>query len=59
VPQFEEVEPDVKSALRAEQQAEFKRKAYEAMRARYQVVLPKLTVKEVPSVNLPTAKEAP
>ncbi len=59
VPQFEEVEPDVKSALRAEQHAEFKRKAYEAMRVRYNVLLPKPIDKEVSRANLPTAKEAP
>lgn len=59
VPQFEEAEPDVKSEWIEEQRAESKRKMFEVMRARYEVVLPKLTVKEVPSVNLPTAKEAP
>ena len=40
LPQFEEVEPDVKSEWMAERRAEFKRKAFEAMRARYEVVLP-------------------
>jgi len=59
VPQFEEVESDVKSSWIDVQRAEFKRKAYEAMRTRYEVLLPNLTAKEVSSVNLPTAKEAP
>jgi parvulin-like peptidyl-prolyl isomerase len=59
VPEFEEVEADVESSWIDEQRAEFKRKAYEAMRARYEVVLPNLTVNEVSSINLPTAKEAP
>ncbi len=40
VPEFEEVEPEVKAEWTAEQRAETKRKAYEAMRARYEVVLP-------------------
>jgi parvulin-like peptidyl-prolyl isomerase len=59
VPEFEEVESDVKSTWIDEQRAEFKRKAYEAMKARYEVILPNLTTKEVSSINLPTAKEAP
>jgi peptidyl-prolyl cis-trans isomerase C len=59
VTQFEEVEPDVKSAWMAEQRAESKRKMFEAMRARYEVVLPKPTDKEVSSANLATAKERP
>ncbi len=59
VPQFEEVEPDVKSAWMAEQQAETKRKMFEAMRARYEVVLPEINAKEASSVNPPTDKEAP
>ncbi len=41
VPAFEEIEPDVRSRWLSEQHAEYKRKAYEAMRARYQVVLPR------------------
>jgi len=40
VPAFEEVEPDVKAEWVAEQRADAKRKAFEAMRARYEVVLP-------------------
>jgi parvulin-like peptidyl-prolyl isomerase len=59
VPQFEEVVQDVKSKWIEEQRAETKRKMFEAMRMRYEVVLPKPTAKEVPSTNLPTAKEAP
>jgi peptidyl-prolyl cis-trans isomerase C len=39
VPAFEEVEPEVRSAWVAEQRAEIKRQAFEAMRARYEVVL--------------------
>jgi len=59
MPQFEEVEQDVKSKWIEEQRAETKRKMFEAMRTRYEVVLPKPLAKEAPSANLPTAKEAP
>jgi hypothetical protein len=44
VPAFEEVEPEVKAEFVAEQRAQAKRKAYEAMRARYHVVLPEPAV---------------
>jgi hypothetical protein len=40
VPAFEEIEPDIKSTWIAEQRTQAKAKAYETMRARYQVVLP-------------------
>jgi peptidyl-prolyl cis-trans isomerase C len=40
VPAFEEIESDVKAGWIAEQRAQAKAKAYETMRARYQVVLP-------------------
>jgi parvulin-like peptidyl-prolyl isomerase len=43
VPAFEEIEPEVRSAWVAAQRAEAKGKAYETMRARYQVVLPEKT----------------
>ena len=39
VPALEEVEPDAKAAWVAERRAEAKRKAFDAMRARYEVVL--------------------
>jgi hypothetical protein len=39
-PTFEEVEPEVRSAWVADLRAEFKRQTFEAMRARYDVVLP-------------------
>jgi peptidyl-prolyl cis-trans isomerase C len=41
VPAFEEVEADVKTAWVGEQRAEFKRNAFEAMRSRYEIVVPK------------------
>lgn len=40
VPAFEEVEPEVKAAWQDEQRAEASRKAYEEMRAKYELVLP-------------------
>ena len=40
VPEFLEVESQVKSEWIKDQRAEFKRKAYEAMKARYEIVLP-------------------
>jgi peptidyl-prolyl cis-trans isomerase C len=43
VPAFEEIEPEIKAEWIEEQRAQAKRKAYEAMRARYQVVTPEAT----------------
>jgi hypothetical protein len=40
VPAFEEIEPEIKAEWIEEQRAQAKRTAYEAMRARYQVVTP-------------------
>lgn len=40
VPEFEEVEAQVKAAWLAQKRAEFKLQAYTAMRSKYQVVLP-------------------
>jgi peptidyl-prolyl cis-trans isomerase C len=40
VPEFAEVESEVKSEWIKDQRAEFKHKAYEALKARYQIVLP-------------------
>jgi parvulin-like peptidyl-prolyl isomerase len=42
VPAIEEVEPDVKSAWLDQKRGEFKRVAFDAMRARYTVVVPPL-----------------
>jgi peptidyl-prolyl cis-trans isomerase C len=58
VPQFEEVDQDVRSAWIAEQRAETKRKMLEAMEMRYEVVLPPSTGNGMLSVNLPSEKEA-
>jgi peptidyl-prolyl cis-trans isomerase C len=40
MPSFEEIEPDVKAEWVVDERAQAKRRAYEAMRARYEVVLP-------------------
>ena len=40
MPAFEEIEPDVKTAWLGEQKELAWRKAYEAMRAKYTVLLP-------------------
>ena len=40
VPAFEEIEPEVKAEWIADQRAEIKRQAFEAIRTRYEVVLP-------------------
>jgi peptidyl-prolyl cis-trans isomerase C len=60
IPDFEEVEPDVKTAWLGEQKEEAWRKAYEAMRAKYTVLLPappdeQSTLATAP----PTRKEVP
>jgi len=41
IPEFDEVEADVKLAWVGEQRAEFKRKAFEAMKSGYEIVIPK------------------
>jgi hypothetical protein len=40
VPDFEEIEPEVKAAWTNDRRAEAKRRMYAAMQARYEVVLP-------------------
>jgi peptidyl-prolyl cis-trans isomerase C len=59
VPAFEEVEPEVSSAWVAEQRAEFKRQAFEAMKARYEVVLPNTRAQDAARAGEPLAKGAP
>jgi len=55
VPAFEEVEPDVKAEWVAEQRADAKRKAFEGMRARYEVVLPAALPKDAAAAGIPHA----
>jgi peptidyl-prolyl cis-trans isomerase C len=56
IPDFEEVEPDVKTAWLADQKAQAWRKAYETMRARYEVALPDVATKEASAVGTPAAE---
>jgi peptidyl-prolyl cis-trans isomerase C len=59
VPAFEEVEPEVRSAWVAEQRTAFKRQAYEAMRARYEIILSGVPVQMAAGNGIPPVKEAP
>jgi len=59
VPAFEEIEADVKAEWTAEQRAETKRKAFEAMRERYEVVLPAAVVGSGGGGAAPLARRAP
>jgi hypothetical protein len=55
VPAFEEIETEIKSEWVAEQRTQAKRKAYETMRARYEVVLPELSIKQAAGLGTPAA----
>ena len=55
LPALEEVEPDVKSAWLDQKQREIKHLAYEAMRARYTVVVPPLESVDFGSLGNPNA----
>jgi peptidyl-prolyl cis-trans isomerase C len=59
VPALEEIESEVKSEWVAARRAEAKRKAYEAMRARYQVVLPELPVEQAAGTGVTLATANP
>jgi peptidyl-prolyl cis-trans isomerase C len=59
VPAFEEVEAEVKAEWIAEQRAESRRRAFEAMRTRYEVILPKAPAKDAAGAGTPPAREAP
>ena len=57
VPAFEEVEPDVKEAWTQDWQAEVRRKAYDTMRAQYEIVLPQSVPADI--VGLPPTRVSP
>jgi hypothetical protein len=59
VPAFEEIEADVKAQWMAEQREEVKKKAFEAMRARYEIVLPGLPATLAAGPAAPPRKPAP
>ena len=58
VPAFEEVEPDVKSAWLDQKQREIKRSAFDAMRARYTVVVPPVASVDLGNLRDPQAPVA-
>jgi len=56
VPPFDEVEPDVKTGWIEDQRAQIRQRSFEAMRTRYQVVMPKdLNVADVATLPGPAA----
>jgi peptidyl-prolyl cis-trans isomerase C len=59
VPAFEEVEPEVRSEWLADQRTEFKRRAFGAMKARYEVVLPGAPAKATAGNGTLPVREAP
>jgi hypothetical protein len=59
VPAYEEIEPAVKSAWLDEQRVESRRRAFDAMRARYQVVLPPAGTKAASAGGAPGAGKSP
>jgi hypothetical protein len=59
VPAFEEIEAQVKTAWIEEQRAEFKRQAFEGMRARYEIFLPAPETKTATGNGPSPAKAAP
>jgi len=59
VPAFEEVETEAKTKWITDQRAETRRRAYEAMRARYEIVLPASSKQDALTAGAPTARKVP
>ena len=59
VPDFEEVEQEVNNEWLAEQRAAARQKAFEAMKSRYEVILPKAGVQGVTVAGTSPIKKAP
>jgi peptidyl-prolyl cis-trans isomerase C len=59
VPAFEEVETDARDGWIADQRADTRRRAYEAMRARYEIVLPGLAKQDVSAAGAPSLGKVP
>jgi peptidyl-prolyl cis-trans isomerase C len=59
VPAFEEVDAEVKTEWIADQRAETRRRAYEAMRARYEIVLPALAKQDAFAADTPPVGRVP
>jgi peptidyl-prolyl cis-trans isomerase C len=57
IPNFEEVEPDVKTAWLADQKAEQWQKAYAKMRAKYEVIAPKPPDEQAAGPTTPAAPQ--
>lgn len=55
MPAFEEIEPDIRSAWLEQKQREIKQTAFEAMRARYTVVVPPIEAVDLANLKLPAA----
>jgi hypothetical protein len=58
VPPFDEVEPDVKTGWIEDQRTQIRQRAFEAMRTRYQVVMPK-SLSETDDASLPASEIPP
>jgi len=59
VPAFEEVETEAKAEWIAEQRAETRRRAFETMRARYEIVLPGPAKRDASAAGAPSPKKVP
>lgn len=59
IPEFEEVEPEVKNEWLAEQRASARRKAFEMMKARYEIIMPKAAEQGVAAAGATPRKETP
>ena len=59
VPAFDEVEMEAKTEWTADQRAETRRRTYEAMRARYEIVLPGPAKQDVSAAGAPSTTKVP
>ncbi len=59
VPAFEEVETEAKAEWIADQRTETRRRAYEAMRARYEIVLPSPARQDASAAGAPPVRKVP
>jgi hypothetical protein len=59
VPDYEEIQPAVRSAWLDAQRAESRRRAFDAMRARYQVVLPSVGTRSASADGVPAGGKSP
>jgi peptidyl-prolyl cis-trans isomerase C len=59
VPPYEEIEPAVRAAWLDEQRVESRRRTFDAMRARYQIVLPPAGTKAAAAAGAQAAEKSP